>query len=281
MAAYPSPGQNMNYTGSPDSTYLGSAYPHQQYSPPAQGPYGGPPPPLDSKPNYQHQGAYTPTSQPQGVYPPFSQSQGGYPPVSQPQGGYPPEAQSQTDEERGVMGALAGGAAGGFAGHKMHHGIIGTLGGAYAGHKIEDELKKHHNRPPSAAAQQPIPPLGPPSSHNSQGTHHGAQMLGNFSQSSTKISLDNDYDLIAECKSVNGDQKLTSISLNQVLTNEDGQFKWVDQGGNFGGSARNVQLVENGRVLQAELCRCDGSWNMDKIMLDERIENNDGNLMMK
>ncbi|KDQ06724.1 hypothetical protein BOTBODRAFT_39380 [Botryobasidium botryosum FD-172 SS1] len=34
MAAYPSPGQNMNYPGSPGSAYLGSAYPHQQYSPP-------------------------------------------------------------------------------------------------------------------------------------------------------------------------------------------------------------------------------------------------------
>jgi hypothetical protein len=160
---------------------------------------------------------------------------------------------------------------GGYAGHKMNHGIIGTLGGAYAGHKLEDKWKEHHNKP-ELAAQQPMQP--PVQQHQTSHT----QMLGNFSMSSSRISLDRDYDLIAECTAVNGHQKMSSISLNQVLTNEDGHFKWVSSGGNFGGSARNVQLVDGGKVLEAELCKCDGSWNHDRIYLDEKIGNEDGDL---
>lgn len=72
---------------------------------------------------------------------------------------------------------------------------------------------------------------------------------------------------------------MSSISLNQVLTNDDGHFKWVASSGNFGGSARNVQLLDSGKVLEAELCRCDGSWNHDRIHLDEKIGNEDGNLI--
>jgi len=156
----------------------------------------------------------------------------------------------------------------------MNHGIIGTLGGAYAGHKLEDKYKEHHNKP-EPAAQQPIPP---PFQQQQQHQPSHTQMLGNFSLSSIKISLDGDYDLIAECTTANGHQKMSSISLNQVLTNEDGHFKWVPSGGNFGDSARNVKLLDGGEVLEAELCRCDGSWNRDRIHLDEKIGNDDGDL---
>jgi len=38
-----------------------------------------------------------------------------------------------------------GGAAGLFAGHKVNHGILGTVGGAIAGSLLEDQVKKHES----------------------------------------------------------------------------------------------------------------------------------------
>jgi hypothetical protein len=69
--------------------------------------------------------------------------------------------------------------------------------------------------------------------------------------------------------------------LNNAITNDDGHFKWVDSGsgpGNFAASARNVRLVDGGRILEAELRGCNGAWRRDTIRLDERIENSDGDL---
>lgn len=158
----------------------------------------------------------------------------------------------------------------------MNHGIIGTVGGAYAGHKLEDKYKEHHNKP-APAAQHSMPPMSSmPAQQHSSGPH----MIGNFSSSSTKISMDRDYDLIVECATVNGHPKLSSISLNRVLSNDNGHFKWVHDGGNFAGSARNVQLLDGGKTLEAELCRCDGTWVRDRIHLDEKITNDDGDLKL-
>jgi len=174
------------------------------------------------------------------------------------------------------MGALAGGAAGGYAGHKMHHGFLGAVGGAYAGHKLEDTYKEHHNKPspsPAHGAPPPVPVASRP-------TNSGGPKMGNFSTSSSNVTLDGDFDLIAECTACDGRRKLSSISLNQVLTNEDGHFRWVPSGGNFGGSARYVNLVEGGKVLEAELRACDGRWVRDRVHLDERIENSDGDLKL-
>jgi hypothetical protein len=172
------------------------------------------------------------------------------------------------------MGALAGGAAGGYAGHKMHHGFLGTIGGAYAGHKLEDKYKEHHNKPPPSPTHQAGPPV-PTASHPN---NNSGQLKGNYSGSAHNATLDGDFDLIAECTAVDGRKKLSSISLNQLLTNEDGHFRWVPSGGGFGASARNVNLVEGGRFLEAELRACDGRWLHDRICLDERIENSDGDL---
>jgi uncharacterized membrane protein len=45
------------------------------------------------------------------------------------------------------MGALAGGAAGYYGGHRFgNHGIIGAVAGAFAGSKLEDAAKKHHHQ---------------------------------------------------------------------------------------------------------------------------------------
>ena len=53
----------------------------------------------------------------------------------------------QGEGDRGLMGALGGGAAGYFGGNKAGgHGIIGAIAGAFMGHKLEDHVKKpKHN----------------------------------------------------------------------------------------------------------------------------------------
>lgn len=40
-----------------------------------------------------------------------------------------------------MMGAIAGGIGGGMLGGKANHGFLGTLAGAFAGHKAEEALK--------------------------------------------------------------------------------------------------------------------------------------------
>jgi len=45
------------------------------------------------------------------------------------------------------MGALSGGAAGAFGGHKLGHGFIGAIAGAVMGSAAEDKLKaKKHKQ---------------------------------------------------------------------------------------------------------------------------------------
>jgi hypothetical protein len=104
-------------------------------------------------------------------------------------------------------------------------------------------------------------------------------MRGNFSSSSQQISIDGDHDLIARCRAVDGSEKMSALSLNKVLGNDNGRFVWVDDGGNFGASARNVRLVDNGRILEAELKNIGGEWQWSRVWLDERIGNNNGDLM--
>lgn len=48
-----------------------------------------------------------------------------------------------TTTDRGLLGAVTGGAAGAFAGHKARgHGVLGALGGAILGSLTEDYAKK-------------------------------------------------------------------------------------------------------------------------------------------
>lgn len=191
----------------------------------------------------------------------------------------------QDDQDRGVMGALAGGAAGAWAGHKVNHGVLGALGGAFAGHKLQDAVSDHNKQKkeekkndqsyspqPQQYTHQPLPPATP--SHSTR-PHHA----GNFSASSSQMNIDGDNDLIASCRRMDGSQRLTSISLNNCLANVDGHFRWA-KGGNFGASARHVRLVDGGRTLEAELRNRSGGWVWDRIALDEKIANSNGDLVM-
>ncbi|KAF2705935.1 hypothetical protein K504DRAFT_505660 [Pleomassaria siparia CBS 279.74] len=110
--------------------------PYQQQQ---QGQYGQPQYP-GSAPAQQfpQQGAYQQNQYPHDAQAPYGQ------PGQQYHGSTDPNAQAEGD--RGLMGALGGGAAGYFGGNKMGgHGIIGALAGAVLGSKLEDKHK--HNKP--------------------------------------------------------------------------------------------------------------------------------------
>ncbi|KAF2800180.1 hypothetical protein K505DRAFT_331873 [Melanomma pulvis-pyrius CBS 109.77] len=132
---------------------------HQPYGPPSQGGFqhGQSQAPVPySDPYQQQQGQYNqpqyPGSAPaqqfpqqgayqQNQYPHDAQAPYGQP-AQQTYGPTDPNAQAEGD--RGLMGALGGGAAGYFGGNKMGgHGIIGALAGAVLGSKLED---KHKNK---------------------------------------------------------------------------------------------------------------------------------------
>lgn len=107
--------------------------------------------------------------------------------------------------------------------------------------------------------------------------------MGHFSRSSASIRLDKDYNLIAECRACNGQRKTSSIALNYWVTNCDGKLAWIkagDAAGHFGNSARHVRLADGGRCLEAEVRARNGSWKSDRLCLDEKIENMNGNLCM-
>ncbi|KAI7946560.1 hypothetical protein MJO29_011087 [Puccinia striiformis f. sp. tritici] len=64
---------------------------------------------------------------------------------SQPQNQFNSNSQQQGSGQpgdRGLMGAVAGGAAGGLVGKKNNHGFLGTIGGAIVGSLLEDATKK-------------------------------------------------------------------------------------------------------------------------------------------
>jgi len=52
-----------------------------------------------------------------------------------------PNDPNSQEGDRGLMGAIAGGIGGGMLGGKANHGFLGTLAGAFAGHKAEDAFK--------------------------------------------------------------------------------------------------------------------------------------------
>lgn len=185
------------------------------------------------------------------------------------------------------MGALAGGAAGGFAGHKMNHGILGTLGGAVAGSMLEDKLKKEkkHKKPKKEKKHKRRDSSSSSSSSSSSDSGKSpapvaAGMAGNWSASSRAARLESEGRvLVAECEDVHGRRHESRIDLNDCLTNTHGRFFWA-RGGNFRPSARDVRLVDGGRVLEAVLGDGQGGWVRNALRLDERIENDDGRLRM-
>lgn len=271
--------QQSQYQEQQQPPHYGGAYENNQHQQFPQHPnYAGP-----ANPSYdqQYRGQTYPQNAPQ---PPHNYLNAPYGQPSHPQYGAP---QPGTEEDRGLMGALAGGAAGGFAGHKMNHGILGTLGGAVAGSMLEDKLKKEkkHKKPKKEKKHKRRDSSSSSSSSSSSDSGKSpapvaAGMAGNWSASSRAARLESEGRvLVAECEDVHGRRHESRIDLNDCLTNTHGRFFWA-RGGNFRPSARDVRLVDGGRVLEAELGDGQGGWVRNALRLDERIENDDGRLRM-
>jgi hypothetical protein len=109
------------------------------------GGYGAPPQPQYNQypssaagSQFPQQGAYNQAPYPNDPNNPYGQAQ------QQP--GYGPTDPAQQQEgDRGLLGAVAGGIAGRYAGKQAGHGLIGTLAGGFLGSKLEDKYKHNHH----------------------------------------------------------------------------------------------------------------------------------------
>ncbi|KAF2873714.1 hypothetical protein BDV95DRAFT_351794 [Massariosphaeria phaeospora] len=127
-------------------------YPQQQAPSGSSGYYGGGEQQYNHQYNQQYPGAAPANGQfpqqgpyPHDQYPQHSQAPNPYGQPGQQNYG-PTDPNAQPEGDRGLMGALGGGAAGFLGGNKMGgHGIMGALAGAVLGSKLEDKkkTKKH------------------------------------------------------------------------------------------------------------------------------------------
>ncbi|KAK3066737.1 hypothetical protein LTR53_016788 [Teratosphaeriaceae sp. CCFEE 6253] len=301
-------GAAQSYYGSNDQAY-------QQYSSPAPGNYGG------SSEQQQHlMSSMPPASSSSAAYsqaPPWTQTLASeYPPYSQQQdpsrsyygqsggdveafkshyeqsfgpldpGTGQPHASGE-EGDRGLMGALAGGAAGAYGGHKMDHGFLGGLGGAVAGSMVEDQYKKRNKKEKKDKKNKHRGSRSSSRSSSSSDSddekrmrRHGAAavMAGNFSASSRGVHLEG-ATLVAECCDAHGHHRGSRLDLNGCFTNSNGRLQWA-RGGNFGASSRGMRLTDGGQVFEAELGDGRGGWQYNQVYLNERITNDDGRLHM-
>ncbi|KAJ4314149.1 hypothetical protein N0V94_006608 [Neodidymelliopsis sp. IMI 364377] len=193
--------------------------------------------------------------------------------------GYQNQYNGEGDPEgdRGIMGGIAGGAAGAFGGHKLGgqagHGaagtIIGAIGGAFAGHKAQDavgdwkdehdekkKMEKQHEEQQKYNQQH----QGGPPQHerrNSGDERSRGDFGGNFTASSREIRLDanGDYNLHAQCRRSDGSYQSSTLSLNNIIENDGGSFRW-SQGSTGGASTYTVQQGDTLRAIAARFSHC-------------------------
>lgn len=179
--------------------------------------------------------------------------------------------------DRGIMGGLAGGAAGAFGGHalggKAGHStsgtIIGAISGAFAGHKAQDAVsdwkdkrdeKKEWEKQQQQMQQNPPQFHNPPPSHQSchgQEQRNRGDFGANFSASCSDIRLDayGDYNLHAQCRRPDGSYQSSTISLNRIIENDGGSFRWSG-GQSNGASSYTVQQGDTLRAIAARFNHC-------------------------
>ncbi|TEA18150.1 Uncharacterized protein C8034_v011734 [Colletotrichum sidae] len=195
------------------------------------------------------------------------------------------------DGERGLTGALVGGAAGAFGGNKIGgnfgHGklstVLGGVAGAFAGHKMQDgvsdwkhkrdeekEEEKHkHDRPQEHHGHN-----SRPHSRHDDKPRSGGNWAGGFTGSSQDIRLDahGDFNLHASCKRRDGSWQQSTISLNRILSNDQGSFRWHNGGGG-GGGGQSSYTVQQGDTLRNIAGRFNTSW--EEVARHNNIANPD------
>lgn len=93
-----------------------------------------------------------------------------------------------------------------------------------------------------------------------------------FENSCIKIRLHDRNILLADCRTIDGSYRFSSLDLDTLLGNIDGKFVWGKQG--FSQSAREVSL--EGTILTADLMNMAGVWVSASADLNPFIQNNDG-----
>lgn len=205
------------------------------------------------------------------------------------------------------MGAMAGGAAGAFGGHKLGGKtghtktsmLVGAMAGAFSGHKLQDaasdwkderdekkereeeEEERRKEEEKRRRHEEKYGYQGPPPSGNHGHHGHGSQVdgrprpgnyAGNFTGSSRDIRLDahGDFLLHASCRREDGSYQHSSIPLARHLENDYGSFRWSGGRGQSGGSSVTVQ---HGDTLRTIASRFNCSY--DEIARQNNIQNAD------
>lgn len=88
--------------------------------------------------------------------------------------------------------------------------------------------------------------------------------------------------LVAECATsaavAENEWQVSELDLNDCLTNVWGRVNWAT-GGNYAATAREARLEDNGRFLHVEAGNGGGGWEVNRLVLGERIRNQDGKLV--
>ncbi|KAF9873725.1 CVNH domain-containing protein [Colletotrichum karsti] len=266
---------------------------HQQHQ--QQFGYGQPPhhqqQNFSSPPPYQNQGHNNNGDHNQGYR---NDGPGGYGGPGGPEG---------EDGERGLTGALAGGAAGAFGGHKVGGNFghsktstfIGAVAGAFAGHKLQDgvsdwkherddkkeEEKRREVEEERRREDEERRRRDEKHNHHHESHHErrgsgdrprGGNYGGGFTGSCRDIRLDahGDYNLRASCKRRDGSWQDSCISLNRILENDQGSFRWYSGGG--GGGSQNY-TVQQGDTLRNIAARFNANW--EEVARSNNISNPD------
>ncbi|KAK0624042.1 CVNH domain-containing protein, partial [Immersiella caudata] len=150
---------------------------------------------------------------------------------------------------------------------------LGVVGGAIAGHKLQDGVSNWKDKRDEAKqnSQSPPPSKGPSL------IPHGVSYLGNFSGSSRDMRIDSsgEYTLHASCKRMDGSWQASSIGLNRILSNDHGSFRWAGGEKRQEVAAPRQVTVQAGDTLRGiarqvgcgfeEIARVNGIQNPDLI----------------
>ena len=94
-----------------------------------------------------------------------------------------------------------------------------------------------------------------------------------FTDSCKDIKLEAPATLVAQCKMENNTYKESKLSLDTLIGNVEGEFRWGHR--DFSHSAEHIALSKDG-VLTAELKTTDGKKIKKSLNLNTNIENKNG-----
>lgn len=204
-----------------------------------------------------------------------------------------PQNNAGQESSRGFLGAAAGAAVGGYGayklagpatGHSKTSGLVGALGGALTGHVIQDGAshwkdKRDEKKEKEKWEKEEKKDHGRRDSDDRPREGHFA---GGFTRSSRDVRLDahGEFNLHAQCRREDGSWQGSTLSLNRIVENDDGSFRWSSGQQSSGGpSTITVQSGDTLRAIAArhnydfhELARHNGIQNEDMIYPGQRLE---------